>query len=451
MFREALESARAAQSAGRWSDAIAEYEAAIPLAARGNPVEVPRILLEIGDIHRVRGDHDLAADTYAAATVIAEAHGEMDSAARAHASLASALLGTGGVEEAAVHVDSAVRLASSSRSACVKVRVALARTQLRAARGELEAALHSCGEAYEASRAARSAQGLSEAHRWYGVLLRDLGRQDDAASHLGAALEAARAAGRNRLEADAHREWAQLRLRAGDPAAALGSLNSAHRRYAEADSSGEAVDLDERLDVMEEDYLRVARSWGDVIDRRGGHQEGHCERVASLAEVLARELGVRGRELAWVRVGGYLRDVGTLTVPGEILNRAGALTAEEWSRVQRHTVDGDATVAALNLPWDIRPMIRSHHERWDGYGYPDGLSGDRIPLTARVLCLADVYAALTSDRSFRDAYSREEALRIMDSESGRTFDPELFVRFRGLVLERAPRARWRPVRIAGAA
>ena len=455
MFREALEAARAAQSAGRWSDAIAGYETAMPLAAREEPVEVPRILLEIGDIHRIRGDHDLAADTYAAAVVIAEAQGEVDAGARAHASLATALLATGAVDEAAGHVESAVRLASASGSACVSVRVALARTQLRAVRGELEAALHSCGEAYEASRAARSAQGLSEAHRWYGILLRDLGRMDDARSHFGAAVEAARAAGLNRLEADAHREWARLHLQDGDPSAALESLNSAHRRYADADACGEAVDLDERLDLLEEDYLSVARAWGDTIDLRGGHQPGHCERVASFAEALARELGVRGRELAWVRIGGYLRDVGTLTVPEAILNRAGALTAEEWSRVQRHTVDGDATVTGLNLPWDIRAMIRSHHERWDGYGYPDGLSGERIPLTARVLCLADVYAALTTDRSFRDAYSREEALRIMDSEAGRTFDPELFVRFRSLVLERAPRARWRslrqPIRVVGAA
>lgn len=454
MSRNALESARAAQAAGRWSDAIAAYEAAIPLAARERAGEVPRILLEIGAIHRIRGDHDLAADTFSIAAAIAEAHGEAEAQARALASLCGALLATGDRSEAEARVEEAARLAATSESACLKVRVALARTELRAACGEPEAALRSCGEAYEASRAARSATGLTEAHRWYGILLRTLGRAADARSHLGASVEAARAAGQCRLEADAHREWAELYVAEDDFPAALESLNRAHRCYAEADTKGEAVDLDERLDVLEEDYLRIGRLWGDAIDLRGGHQEGHCERVATYAEALARLLGVRGRELAWVRMGAYLRDLGTLSVPAEILHRAGALTAEEWSRVQRHTVDGDAAVAELNLPWDVRAMVRAHHERWDGYGYPDGASGERIPLTARVLCLADVYAALTSKRSFRDAYSREEALRIMDSEAGRSFDPELFVTFRALVLERAPRTRWRiapaPLR-AGAA
>lgn len=443
MSRNALESARAAQVAGRWTEAIAAYEAAIPLAARERASEVPRILLEIGGIHRLRGDHGLAAVAKVSAAAIAEAHGEAEAQARALASLCGALLASGGIDEAAVRIEEAVRLADGCGSACLKAHVALAHTELRAAQGEPEAALRICGEAYEASRSARSAIGLAEAHRWYGILLRTLGRTADARSHLGASVEAARAAGQSRLEADAHRAWAELHLEQGEHAAAFESLNRAQRSYAEADAKGEALDLDERLDVLEEDYLRVGRSWGDAIDLRGGHQNGHCERVATHAETLARRIGVRGRELAWVRMGAYLRDLGTLSVPQETLRRPGALTAGEWSRVQRHTVDGDAAVAELNLPWDIRAMVRSHHERWDGYGYPDGTAGENIPLTARVLCLADVYAALTTRRSFREAYTREEALRIMDSEAGRTFDPELFVIFRELVLERAPRGRWR--------
>ena len=97
--------------------------------------------------------------------------------------------------------------------------------------------------------------------------------------------------------------------------------------------------------------------------------------------------------------------------------------------MQRHTVAGDEIVADLNFPWDLRAIVRSHHERWDGAGYPDRLSGAQIPLTARILCVADAFDALTTARSYRPALSREEALRIMERDSGKMFDPDLFPRF----------------------
>src|SRR5690606_25841802 len=105
--------------------------------------------------------------------------------------------------------------------------------------------------------------------------------------------------------------------------------------------------------------------------------------------------------------------VGKIEVPAEILNKPGKLTSEEWREMQAHTTAGDRIVAELEFPWDIGPIVRSHHERWDGSGYPDGISGDAIPLTARILCIADVYDALTTTRSYRPALSREEALEIM--------------------------------------
>ena len=120
-------------------------------------------------------------------------------------------------------------------------------------------------------------------------------------------------------------------------------------------------------------------------------------------------------------------------MPAEVLNKAGKLTDEEWVLMKAHTTEGDAIVAGLDFPWDIRPIVRWHHERWDGSGYPDGLRGEEIPLTARILCVADVYDALTTTRSYRPALSRDEALTIMERDVGRFFDPQLFPVFRGLV------------------
>ena len=103
--------------------------------------------------------------------------------------------------------------------------------------------------------------------------------------------------------------------------------------------------------------------------------------------------------------------------------------------MRAHTIVGDQIVAELNFPYDLRPMVRSHHERWDGSGYPDGMSGEQIPLIARILCIADVYDALTTDRSYRKAFSQEDALGILESEAGKMVDPHLFTVFKTAIVE----------------
>jgi HD-GYP domain-containing protein (c-di-GMP phosphodiesterase class II) len=128
-------------------------------------------------------------------------------------------------------------------------------------------------------------------------------------------------------------------------------------------------------------------------------------------------------------MGAFLHDVGKTSVPIEVLNKPGKLTEEEFEQMKRHTVIGDAIISETPFPWDIRPIVRNHHEKWDGTGYPDQLKGEEIPLTARILCVADVYDALTSARSYRRALSHEEAVEIMRKESGTTLDPTLFAVF----------------------
>ena len=120
-------------------------------------------------------------------------------------------------------------------------------------------------------------------------------------------------------------------------------------------------------------------------------------------------------------------------MPADVLNKRGALTADEWDQVKKHVLESEQVVTDLDPPWDMRPMVRHHHEHWDGTGYPDGLRGDDIPLTARVLCIADAFTALTSRRSFRAQLTHQQALHVMQMEAGTTFDPALFRSFRALL------------------
>jgi HD-GYP domain-containing protein (c-di-GMP phosphodiesterase class II) len=159
---------------------------------------------------------------------------------------------------------------------------------------------------------------------------------------------------------------------------------------------------------------------------------------------LARDAGVPEAQLLWFEMGALLHDVGKVEVPEEILNKTDRLTASEWDVMREHPAAGERLVAGAHFPLQVMPMIRHHHERWDGAGYPDRLVGEEIPLWARLLSIADVYDALTTTRSYRTAFSVAEAATIMKGESGRAFDPNLLERFLAEVLP-ASEALGRPV------
>jgi putative nucleotidyltransferase with HDIG domain len=135
----------------------------------------------------------------------------------------------------------------------------------------------------------------------------------------------------------------------------------------------------------------------------------------------------------WFRIGALLHDVGKVAVPSEILNKPGALTPDERTIMEAHTVAGYEMLREIDFPWDVLPLVRGHHERWDGRGYPDGLAGTAISEGARIVCVADVFDALTTDRPYRRAFSWEDALGMMSRDAGTMFDPEVFARFERIV------------------
>ncbi|MEO6865281.1 MAG: HD-GYP domain-containing protein, partial [Gemmatimonadaceae bacterium] len=155
--------------------------------------------------------------------------------------------------------------------------------------------------------------------------------------------------------------------------------------------------------------------------------QGHCVRVADIACALAERAGFDIQTLFWFRIGALLHDVGKLIVPMEVLNKPGRLDEDEWRIIKRHPEAGVELLADIEFPWDIRPMVRNHHERWDGCGYPDGLGGTAIPMSARILCIADVYDALTTTRSYRSGFDHARAVEIMiENNATGHFDPEVF-------------------------
>jgi putative two-component system response regulator len=165
----------------------------------------------------------------------------------------------------------------------------------------------------------------------------------------------------------------------------------------------------------------VIMSLALTVEARDPYTEGHCQRLAAYSSALGRALGLGADDIAALERGGYLHDVGKIGVPDAILLKPGPLTAAEFVRMQAHTTIGERLCGELRTLRPVRPIVRHHHERRDGSGYPDGLQGDRIPLTAQIVGVVDAYDAMTTTRPYRQAlpaaHACEELLR--DAAAGR--------------------------------
>ncbi len=178
----------------------------------------------------------------------------------------------------------------------------------------------------------------------------------------------------------------------------------------------------------------VLCSLGRSIEARDPYTEGHCERLADYAIAPGRALGLPEADLVSLRRGGYLHDLGKIGVPDAVLHKKGPLTPDERAVIQRHPVVGEEICRPLQSLRAVLPIIRHHHERWTGAGYPDGLRGEAIPLTARILQVVDIFDALTTDRSYHRALPRAAALAILEAEAKRGWsDPSIVAAFHGLV------------------
>jgi len=171
-----------------------------------------------------------------------------------------------------------------------------------------------------------------------------------------------------------------------------------------------------------------------IIEAKDPYTEGHCERLANLSQALGKTLEVDEALLKALQQGGYLHDLGKIAVPEHILLKPERLTLEEWGIIQQHPITGERICQPLRSLRAVLPIIRQHHEKRDGSGYPDGLSGEAIPLGARILQVVDVFDALTTDRPYRRALLRLETLKILEEEAGRGWwDPWIVQAFRGVV------------------
>jgi putative nucleotidyltransferase with HDIG domain len=262
-----------------------------------------------------------------------------------------------------------------------------------------------------------------------GVIARTRGSLDDAARYFGTAYDNAMRREDLLLAAETSREQAELYESMGKNRETLQALSKAHQFYTKLRAQTHLADLQKRISRLETRFFDLVARWAGTIESKDAYTLGHCERVADYACALARDVGFDDITMFWFRIGALLHDVGKIVVPIEILNKPGRFTPEEREIMERHAPAGAELLADIDFPWDILPMVRGHHEKWDGTGYPDKLAGENIDITARITCIADVFDALTTDRPYRPGFTVDEALTMMTKDIGKMFDPELFPRF----------------------
>ena len=187
---------------------------------------------------------------------------------------------------------------------------------------------------------------------------------------------------------------------------------------------------DNRSDQATEGAEGVLFALALAVEQRDNVTSGHCERLAVTGLALGMSLSLDRPSLLGLYRGGYLHDVGKVGIPDAILLKPGKLTPQEWEIMRSHPTRGVEICQHLDSLAPVLPIIRHHHERWDGSGYPDGLKGEEIPLLARILQIVDIYDALTNARSYKSAFTPKAALRIMEEETARGWrDPVLMERF----------------------
>lgn len=389
-----------------------------------------------GAIANVRGDLPVALRHYetslAAYRALALPHeivGTLNNLGMLHTDLGHWVAAERSYEEA-----TSIASAAEDRSALVLLEVNLA--ELWIAQGQFGRARASCDRALALALECADPHAQGESHKHLGVIARETGHYRLAEDHF---VRAEALAGERQdilLLAEVSRERAELNARQGRHREAVQDLNRAHNLFSQLHARRDLPDIDRRTSRLESSFIDVVRRWGESIESKDVYTQGHCVRVADIACAIARRTGMEERRLFWFRVGALLHDVGKISVPEAVLNKPGRLTTEEWTLMRSHPEEGVRMLAGIDFPEDVLPIILSHHEKWNGTGYPHGISGEDIPASARMLGIADVYDALTTDRSYKKGFSHDEAMTIMRGEVGLHFDPALFDHFELVMRER---------------
>ncbi|MBU4228302.1 HD domain-containing protein [bacterium] len=188
---------------------------------------------------------------------------------------------------------------------------------------------------------------------------------------------------------------------------------------------------------LHKSYLSIIRALVSALELKDSYTKGHSDMVTRYAVALAKKLKLSPQEIESIEIAAILHDIGKIGINENILNKPAKLNDEEWKKVKQHPEFSYKIIKGVNFPWNIKPVIYAHHERYNGKGYPIGLKGEQIPLGARILAVADTFAAMTSDRPYRNRLSKEVVIGELRKIAGTQLDPDLVEMFLKIVKKKS--------------
>jgi len=220
-------------------------------------------------------------------------------------------------------------------------------------------------------------------------------------------------------EAETYRELGVLYSHLGRKEKTWEWLEQSFEIFRQLKASLDLEGVKESLQRLERVYLEVLRNMGKEVEKKDPYTYGHSERVAAFSLVIAQRIGYPREKWKGLVAAAYLHDLGKVMIPDEILKKPGKLTDAEYTLIKEHPVIALDMLNQVEFPWEVKPLIRHHHERWDGKGYPDGLAGEEIPLGARIISVADTFDAITSARPYRGSHAPRKGHRNNREGRGR--------------------------------
>jgi HD-GYP domain-containing protein (c-di-GMP phosphodiesterase class II) len=357
-----------------------------------------RVEQNLGIVANIQGDLDDALAHYQRSLESYRACGDEPGCAIAYHNLGVISMDRERLDDAERYVRESRDIAARTGDLHLQGLGLVTQAEIDIARQRFENAHQSAEDALAIFNHLGAARGKADAYRVIGMVYRETGRHALAESRLESAISMASTAGAVLIEAEASRELALLYQAMWRNHETLRLLNHAHRLFTRLNARHDLVNVGGKVTELESAYFAVVRDWGRSIESRDGRTFGHCERVAKHAVAMGRVIGLDEHAETTLLLGACLHDLGLLKVPHEILHKNAPLTAAEAGTIRQHPVLGIELLATVEFPWDIKPIIRWHHERCDGSGYPDRLVGDEIPLGAQVVGVLDWYDELTTGR-----------------------------------------------------
>ena len=419
---------------GQVDEAERLYSAAFRFATTAGDAQLQAMISQnLGIAASVRGDFRAALNHYATSVATYRSAGQRQFLGQVLNNMGLDYTQLDRLDEAQAAYDEALIHCDATGDDATRLLALINSTDLWLARGDINRAAALCDTVLLEATVADDQRALGETYKYMGVIARSRGNVDDAERYLRTAYGNATRREDLLLAAETAREQAELYEIMGKNKDTLRALSNSHQLYEKLRAQHNLADLKKRIARLESRFYDLVTKWAHGIESKDAYTLGHCERVADYACVLARDVGYDDITMFWFRIGALLHDVGKIVVPSEILNKPGPLDAREREIMEQHAAAGSDLLRDIDFPWDILPLVRGHHERWDGRGYPDKLAGTDIHESARIVCVADVFDALSTDRPYRRAFTREESLDIMRKDVGKMFDPELFPRFERVI------------------